>query len=89
VFSFELARSHSHSRSVLVPRTDKSCNQIAAEFWLSAKNNLSLREGIFSHFISLNKKLKNWEEFYNFNRPHGAFEGKSPYEKLNSILKSI
>ena len=39
--------------------------------------------------VDLNKKLKNWEEFYNFNRPHGAFEGKTPYEKLNSILKSI
>lgn len=39
--------------------------------------------------VDLNKKLKNWEEFYNFNRPHGAFEGKSPYEKLNSILKYI
>ena len=39
--------------------------------------------------VDLNKKLKNWEEFYNFNRPHGAFEGETPYEKLNSILKSI
>ena len=39
--------------------------------------------------VDLNKKLKNWEEFYNFNRPHGVFEGKTPYEKLNSILKSI
>ena len=39
--------------------------------------------------VDLNKKLKNWEEFYNFNRPHGAFEGKTPYEKLNTILKSI
>jgi len=39
--------------------------------------------------VDVNKKLKNWEEFYNFNRPHGAFEGKTPYEKLNSILKSI
>lgn len=26
--SFELSRSHSHSRSVLVPRTDKSCSPL-------------------------------------------------------------
>jgi len=37
----------------------------------------------------LNKKLKNWEEFYNFNRPHGAYEGKTPYEKLKWALKNV
>ena len=39
--------------------------------------------------VDLNIKLKNWEEFYNYIRLHGAFEGKSPYEKLNIVLKSI
>ena len=39
--------------------------------------------------VDINKKLKNWEEFYNFNRPHRAFEGIPPYEKLRCILKSI
>jgi transposase InsO family protein len=39
--------------------------------------------------VDLNKKLKNWEEFYNYNRPHGEFEGKTTYEKLNTILKSV
>lgn len=37
--------------------------------------------------VDLNKKLKVWENFYNFNRPHGAFEGKTPYEALRCILK--
>ena len=27
----------------------------------------------------LNKKQKNWEEFNNFNRPHGAFKGQTRY----------
>jgi transposase InsO family protein len=34
----------------------------------------------------LNKKLESWERFYNFKRPHGAFEGNTPYETLRSLL---
>ena len=34
-------------------------------------------------------KSKNWEEFYNFNSPHEAFEGKTTYEKFRCTLKSM
>ena len=37
--------------------------------------------------VDLNKKLDAWENFYNFNRPHGAFDGKTPYEALKCILE--
>jgi transposase InsO family protein len=30
--------------------------------------------------VDLEAKLIEWENFYNFNRPHGAFNGKTPYE---------
>lgn len=36
--------------------------------------------------VDLNKKLAKWEQFYNFDRPHGAFRGKTPYEALRSML---
>lgn len=36
--------------------------------------------------VDLNKKLEEWERFYNFGRPHGAFKGKTPYEALRSML---
>lgn len=36
--------------------------------------------------VDLRKKISKWEEFYNFNRPHGAFNGKTPYETLKSKL---
>ena len=29
-----------------------------------------------------NHKLQEWENFYNYHRPHGAFKGNSPYEQL-------
>ena len=38
--------------------------------------------------VDLGKKLKQWEDFYNFNRPHGAFKGKTPYEELMCHIKN-
>jgi transposase InsO family protein len=38
--------------------------------------------------VDLNEKIKQWEQFYNFNRPHGAFKGKTPYETLMTKLKN-
>ena len=32
--------------------------------------------------VDLDAKLGEWESFYNFSRPHGAFNGKTPYEAL-------
>lgn len=37
--------------------------------------------------VDLNEKLPEWERFYNYDRPHGAFNGKTPYEALRSMLK--
>ncbi|RLD24472.1 MAG: IS481 family transposase [Bacteroidetes bacterium] len=38
--------------------------------------------------VDLRKKLSAWEQFYNFNRPHGAFKGMTPYETLKCKLKN-
>ena len=37
--------------------------------------------------VDLNEKLDQWEQFYNFNRPHGAHDGKTPYEALKCFLE--
>jgi transposase InsO family protein len=34
----------------------------------------------------LDQKLTEWERFYNLSRPHGAFNGKAPYEVLRERL---
>lgn len=36
--------------------------------------------------VDLNKKFKQREDFYNYNRPHGAFNGKTPYEAMRNML---
>ena len=32
--------------------------------------------------VDLEQRLAEWERFYNFGRPHGAFAGQAPYEAL-------
>ena len=38
--------------------------------------------------VNLKEKLQEWEQFYNFNRPHGSFKGKTPYEVLKCKLNN-
>jgi transposase InsO family protein len=37
--------------------------------------------------IDLNAKLKAWEDFYNYDRPHLSLAGKTPYEVMKSLLE--
>ena len=36
--------------------------------------------------VDLRERLSEWEQFYNLSRPHGAFNGKAPYEILRERL---
>ena len=36
--------------------------------------------------VDLGAKLAEWEIFYNFSRPHGAFDGRAPSEILRERL---
>ena len=27
-------------------------------------------------------KLQEWEDYYNYHRPHGGLDGQTPYERL-------
>jgi len=37
--------------------------------------------------VDLNAKLKAWENFYNYDRPHLSLAGKTPYEVMKSLLQ--
>lgn len=40
----------------------------------------------YKDVVDLEATLMDWENFYNFTRPHGAFGGKTPYEALRVRL---
>jgi transposase InsO family protein len=39
--------------------------------------------------VDLNGKLRAWERFYNYDRPHSTFNGKTPYEALKNTLTKV
>lgn len=41
----------------------------------------------YSDDVDLNAKLKAWENFYNYDRPHLALDGKTPYEVMKTLLQ--
>src|SRR4026209_1412169 len=40
------------------------------------------QEGISDDIHLFNEKLREWEDYYNYHRPHGALDGQTPYERL-------
>ena len=40
------------------------------------------RKGITDDIHLFNQKLREWEDYYNYHRPHGGLDGQTPYERL-------
>jgi transposase InsO family protein len=34
-----------------------------------------------------NQRLREWEDFHNFNRPHRSLGGQTPHEKLRETTR--
>jgi transposase InsO family protein len=46
------------------------------------------RDGITDDIHLFNDKLREWEDYYNYHRPHGALAGQTPYERLIAKTKA-
>jgi transposase InsO family protein len=46
------------------------------------------RDGITDDIHLFNDKLREWEDYYNYHRPHGALAGQTPYERLMDKTKA-
>lgn len=38
--------------------------------------------GVSDDIHLFNEKLREWEDYYNYHRPHGGLDGQTPYERL-------
>jgi transposase InsO family protein len=38
--------------------------------------------GISDDIYLFNEKVREWEDYYNYHRPHGALGGLTPFERL-------
>jgi transposase InsO family protein len=59
--------------------TARSSARIASD----AEEFYRLLDGVVIDDTKLfNDKLREWEDFYNYHRPHGSLDGQTPYERL-------
>ena len=45
------------------------------------------KNGVTDDIQLFNRKLRQWEDYYNYHRPHGALDGQTPSERLVAKTK--
>jgi transposase InsO family protein len=46
------------------------------------------RNGSSDNIHLFNQKLREWEDYYNYHRPHGALQGQIPFERLIAKIRA-
>jgi transposase InsO family protein len=46
------------------------------------------KDGITADIHLFNEKLREWEDYYNYHRPHGALDGQTPYERMIAKMRA-
>jgi transposase InsO family protein len=65
------------------PRTPRLNGKVERSHRIDAEEFYRLLAGIVIDDANLfNDKLREWEDYYNYHRPHGGLGGQTPYERL-------
>jgi transposase InsO family protein len=65
------------------PRTPRLNGKVERSHRIDAEEFYRLLDGVVIDDTNLfNDKLRDWEDFYNYHRPHGGLGGQTPYERL-------
>jgi transposase InsO family protein len=71
------------------PPTPRLNGKVERSHRLDAEEFYRQLEGVVIDDTNLfNDKLQEWENFYNFHRPHGGLGGQTPYERLRQRTKA-
>jgi transposase InsO family protein len=69
--------------SYIKPRTPRLNGKVERSHRIDAEEFYRLLDGVVIDDARVfNDKLREWEDFYNYHRPHGALDGQTPYERL-------
>ena len=65
------------------PRTPRLNGKVERSHRIDAEEFSQLLDGVVIDDTKVfNDKLREWENFYNYHRPHGGLGGQTPYERL-------
>ena len=65
------------------PRTPRLNGKVERSHRIDAEEFYRMLEGVVIDDAQVfNDKLQEWEDFYNYHRPHGGLDGQTPYERL-------
>jgi transposase InsO family protein len=65
------------------PRTPRLNGKVERSHRIDAEEFYRLLDGVVIDDAQVfNDKLREWEDFYNYHRPHGSLDGQTPYERL-------
>lgn len=70
------------------PRTPRLNGKVERSHRIDEEEFYRMLEGVVIDETNLfNEKLQEWENFYNFERPHSALNGQTPYERFREKVR--
>ena len=74
---------HGIGHVYIKPATPRLNGKVERSHRIDAEEFYRLLDGVVIDDTKLfNDKLPEWEDFYNYDRPHGGLGGQTPYERL-------
>ena len=71
------------------PATPRLNGEVERSHRIDQEEFYRMLEGVVIDDTGLfNVRLKEWEDFCNFHRPHGALGGQTPYERLREKTRA-
>ena len=65
------------------PRTPRLNGKVERSHRIDSEEFYRLLQGqVIDDANLFSDKLQEWEDYYNYHRPHGALSGQTPYERL-------
>jgi transposase InsO family protein len=70
------------------PRTPRLNGKVERSHRIDAEEFYRLLDGAVIDDVNIfNARLKEWQDYYNYDRPHGGLDGQTPYERLRQKTK--
>ena len=72
------------------PRTPRLNGKVERSHRIDAEEFYRLLDGaVIDDARVSNNKLQEWEDYYNYDRPHGGLDGQTPYERLKQKTQAL